>query len=121
MANASSSWGEFLFSFKGRATRRQYWLMVALTLPFLVVAMAINSYLGQDLVNGDGLLVMLIVLWPTLAVTARRWHDRDKSAWWILINLVPLIGELWALIENGFLEGTVGSNRFGPDLVERET
>jgi len=57
----------------------------------------------------------LIFLWPTLAVQAKRWHDRDKSAWWLLINLIPVVGAFWTLIENGFLEGTPGPNRFGFD------
>jgi len=55
----------------------------------------------------------LVLLWPVLAVQAKRWHDRDKSAWWVLINLIPVIGFLWSIIENGFLQGTPGPNRFG--------
>ena len=46
-------------------------------------------------------------------VYIKRFHDRDKSGWWVLLNLVPVIGWLWALIDNGFLRGTDGPNRFG--------
>jgi uncharacterized membrane protein YhaH (DUF805 family) len=45
----------------------------------------------------------------------KRFHDRDKSGWWLLISLVPLIGPLWLLVELGFLQGSEGANRFGPD------
>ena len=121
MASSSLYWRNYLFSFKGRATREDYWFMVALTLPFLAVAFMLNKHLGQDPFDGDGIFVMLPMLWPSLAVSARRWHDRDKSAWWLLMNLVPLIGGFWTLVENGFLKGTVGSNRYGPDLIESET
>jgi uncharacterized membrane protein YhaH (DUF805 family) len=55
------------------------------------------------------------IIWSGLALAAKRWHDRDKSAWWILITFVPVIGGFWALIENGFLKGTEGPNRFGAD------
>ena len=61
------------------------------------------------------LIVTLILIWPSLAVQAKRWHDRNKSAWWILINFVPIIGPLWSLIENGFLPGDIGSNKYGED------
>ena len=56
----------------------------------------------------------LLFLWPALAIQAKRWHDVDKSAWWILINLVPAVGGLIALVFNGFVAGTPATNRFGP-------
>jgi uncharacterized membrane protein YhaH (DUF805 family) len=52
-----------------------------------------------------------------LCVYGKRWHDRDKSAWWILIGLIPFIGWIWVLVEVGFLKGTDGPNRFGEDPV----
>jgi uncharacterized membrane protein YhaH (DUF805 family) len=51
----------------------------------------------------------------SLAVFAKRWHDRDKSGWWSLILLVPFIGSIWALVECGCLPGTEGPNRYGAD------
>jgi hypothetical protein len=50
-----------------------------------------------------------------LAGQAKRWHDRDKSAWWVLVYFIPIIGWLWSFIVAGFLRGTSGYNRFGPD------
>ena len=52
-------------------------------------------------------------LWPWLAISAKRWHDRDKSGLWSLITLVPIIGGLWMLVEYGFLSGKRGRNPFG--------
>jgi uncharacterized membrane protein YhaH (DUF805 family) len=62
-------------------------------------------------------IVGILNLWITLAITVKRFHDRDKSGWWVLIGLVPAIGALWILIECGFLKGTTGDNRFGADPV----
>ena len=59
--------------------------------------------------------VSLLLLWPALAVSAKRWHDRDRSGAWVLVALVPIIGWLWALADNGFVRGTPGPNRFGPE------
>jgi uncharacterized membrane protein YhaH (DUF805 family) len=92
---------------------------------------------------GKSAIVVFVVLafvpgtWISLALMIKRLHDRDKSAWWLsLFYLVPLvlqaIGQflgsaglildliatgigIWAIIELGFLRGTDGPNKFGPD------
>lgn len=61
------------------------------------------------------LVVYILMVWIGLAIAAKRWHDRNKSAWWILIVFVPVVGGLWYLIECGFLPGTPGSNKYGAD------
>ena len=59
-------------------------------------------------------MVLVVALWSGLAVQVKRWHDRDKNGVWVLINLIPIVGSIWALVENGFLDGTQGPNRYGP-------
>jgi uncharacterized membrane protein YhaH (DUF805 family) len=113
------NWTDLLFSFKGRASRTQYWVVSLLASPVIFVALYMNvkanGYdMQQPLWTGPGSW-LFILLWPLLPVTIKRWHDRDKSGWWILINLVPLVGDIWSFIENGLLRGTAGENRFGPD------
>jgi uncharacterized membrane protein YhaH (DUF805 family) len=63
------------------------------------------------------IILTLITLWPALAIYTKRWHDRNKSGWWSLILFIPLVGPIWFLIELGFLRGTEGQNRFGPDPI----
>jgi uncharacterized membrane protein YhaH (DUF805 family) len=60
-------------------------------------------------------ILMLLILWPSICLYAKRWHDRDKSGWWSLIMFIPIIGGIWMLVELGFLRGTDGPNRFGND------
>ena len=104
-----------LFSFQGRLSRKPFWLFTI----FAGLAQGTVSFFDAAVFgNGWGpltLIFVLITLWPSLAVQTKRWHDRDKSGWWILINVIPIIGPLWAFIENGFLKGTEFSNRFGDD------
>ena len=50
-----------------------------------------------------------------LAVSVKRWHDRDKPGTWVLINLIPLVGGIWAFVEVGCLRGTFGPNNYGED------
>ena len=63
---------------------------------------------------GLGMLWALFVFIPNLAVTIRRLHDQDKSGWFILLGLIPIVGPFIVLIFY-CIEGTRGPNRFGPD------
>jgi uncharacterized membrane protein YhaH (DUF805 family) len=111
--------GQILFGMTGRIPRRTYWLYGVLGLigfTFVTGALLTIAGVNEQIASG---LPSLLILWPSIAVSAKRWHDRDKSAWWILINFIPLIGFIWALVENGFLRGTAGPNRFGEDLTGR--
>jgi uncharacterized membrane protein YhaH (DUF805 family) len=116
------------FSFDGRIGRQQFWIGTIVAWAAMAIVTAVLSVLfstpmyrmdyGFGPAPGGRLLMLAAVVayvWAVFALQAKRWHDRDKSAWWILINLVPVIGGLWALIENGFLRGTDGHNRFGED------
>ena len=117
------NWKSLLFSFDGRVGRGAYWgLFVVSLIVFggmgaLSVMSAMNA--SDPAAAGGGISVAMMVvslalLWPALAIQAKRWHDVDKSAWWILIALVPVVGGLVALVFNGFIAGTDGDNRFGP-------
>ncbi len=98
---------------RGRIARSTWWLWgvlmplgVGLLLHALLGIARIRAELAEHLVN-------LLLLWPTLAVSIKRWHDRNHSGWWVLVVLVPVVGWLAALVVNGFLRGTPGPNRFG--------
>ena len=108
------------FSLRGRVSRQQFWLYGVLALlGVAVLAHALLAIAGMRARSAE-LLVNLLLVWPALAVSVKRWHDRGRSGWWVLINLVPVIGWLWALIDNGFVRGTPGPNRFGADPLAIE-
>jgi uncharacterized membrane protein YhaH (DUF805 family) len=133
-----------LFSFHGRINRAQYWLAM---LMYTVVG-GILGVIGQVLDDGLAYLLLavvveLAVLISSLAVIVKRLHDRNRSAWWLLMfylvpcvlaaigvgvemasgswvvmaicSVVALAIGVWAFIEWGCLRGTVGPNRYGPD------
>jgi uncharacterized membrane protein YhaH (DUF805 family) len=96
----------------GRIGRRTF--LIQGVLVFVVIGL-VGSLL-DSLVGANGIvsmIVSLLLIWPALCVQNKRWHDRDKSGWWVLIALVPVIGGIWAIVETGFLAGTSGPNRFG--------
>jgi uncharacterized membrane protein YhaH (DUF805 family) len=116
------NWKSLLFSFDGRVGRGPYWGLVVVSLLLFggFAAMGVMSIVSASdpaAASGGTSIAMMVaslaLLWPALAIQAKRWHDVDKSAWWILINLVPVVGGLIALVFNGFIAGTPGSNQFG--------
>jgi uncharacterized membrane protein YhaH (DUF805 family) len=75
-----------------------------------VVTGAFSPALGLGLLGG---LYSLATLVPGIAVTVRRLHDTDRSGWWLLIALVPVIGALVLFIIM-VLDSHPGENRYGP-------
>ena len=111
-------WKYLFTSLDGRIGRKSYWMGVIAIAVIIVVAELIDVILGTAHQNGFGVVsvvAVLVLIYPSIVLYSKRWHDRDKSGWWTLINFVPVIGGLWMLIELGFLKGTDGPNRFGPD------
>lgn len=117
-----------LFSFQGRASRSKFWLVFLLSIfvSFVVVlftllatpALMIMGYFSPTVASVVSILLYVLMIpmwWISIATSVKRFHDRNKSGWWYLIVLIPLLGVLWLIIENGFLRGTVGTNNFGND------
>jgi len=107
---------EIMFSFKGRIPRKTYWysalgmILASFVLMFLVALLTGGN---ESAISVIMLILYIPLIWVSLAIQVKRWHDRNKSGWWVLISFVPLIGPIWALIENGFLAGDEAENRFG--------
>jgi len=106
---------EVYLSFQGRIPRKVFWLyFLAMYIPILVI-MGIAASISQTLMWIVAVPLYIGLIWAGLALQIKRWHDRDKSGWWVLIALIPFIGAIWAFVEAGCLRGTVGGNRFGGD------
>ncbi|MCB1377003.1 MAG: DUF805 domain-containing protein [Alphaproteobacteria bacterium] len=112
-------WKYLFTSFEGRIGRQQMWMGVIVICAVSFIASALDWILGTiSLDRGFGIIggiVSLISIYPSLALYAKRWHDRGKSGWWSLIILVPLIGVIWWFVECGCLRGTEGPNQYGSD------
>ncbi len=108
-----------LLTTNGRIPRSTFWkfYIVVYGLLLLVGFLSESQSVPESITTILGLL-MFPVLLMGIIVQIKRWHDRDKSGWWVLINFIPILGGLWSLIECGFLKGTEGQNRFGPDPLQ---
>jgi uncharacterized membrane protein YhaH (DUF805 family) len=138
---------EFLFGASGRINRAKYWRS---TLLFTVAGLmaAVILFTAAGIAAPLFIITVVLVLIPWLlwgfSITTERLHDRDKSAWWLVVfYLVPaVLGQLaktawfagaagtvlhyilalasfaltiWGFVEIGCLRGTAGSNTYGPD------
>ncbi len=97
--------------FSGRAIRSEYWYWVLFIIIAEIVTSIIDMTLGTGFITG---LFGLATFLPSLAVAIRRLHDLDRSGWWVLLALIPLIGAIILIIWY-CSRGTAGPNRFGPD------
>jgi uncharacterized membrane protein YhaH (DUF805 family) len=104
--------------FDGRARRKEYWFFILFYIIFALALVFVdgmtgtyNEEYGVGVLSGFFILAMLI---PNISVAVRRLHDTDRSGWWILISLIPLIGGIWFLVLM-VLDGTPGQNQYGPD------
>jgi len=110
-------------SFEGRIGRSTYWLKfillyLAINIVLTIVDMSTGLMIDDGMGGGFGILstiFSLVGIWFSLAAGAKRCHDRGRSGWFQAIVLIPIIGAIWLLVELGFLKGTEGENRFGPD------
>ncbi|WED21658.1 DUF805 domain-containing protein [Vibrio sp. JC009] len=138
------SLAELLFSFNGRIGRRKFWLWNA---SYYLIILAVASIVGKlmpELAKYVFTVLLIVLIIPDLAVTAKRWHDRNKSNKWLLLNIPLILGRMmfpaagavaeasplqagislsalvagaWILVECGFLKGDPTDNDYGqPDV-----
>lgn len=124
-----------LFAFEGRIGRSDFYKGVVPVLLPLIVATLVMVRWDRDLSGVVSAVLYWVLLlatpWPTLALHAKRLHDRNHSAWWLVtipISVVSMVGVLaalvgiwltWNFIAIYFLKGTAGPNRFGQDPLRR--
>jgi uncharacterized membrane protein YhaH (DUF805 family) len=99
-------------NFQGRARRQEYWMYALINLMIVLVLGIFDTLLfssGNNFISG---IYSLAVLVPGIAVSVRRLHDTDRSGWWLLLVLIPIIGIIILLVLM-CIEGNSASNRFG--------
>ena len=88
--------------FSGRARRKEYWYFSLFNLLITIVLAVIDGMTGTLIAEVNigllGGIYALAILIPFLAVSVRRLHDTDRSGWWLLIMLIPLIGAIVILV-----------------------
>jgi uncharacterized membrane protein YhaH (DUF805 family) len=101
-----------LLSFRGRLQRSRFWLATVLVwAAFIVLFIALEQLAGR----ASTLALYPPFLWALLALAVKRYHDLERSGWWLLVLVIPIVGVLWVAIQLGLRRGTLGDNRYGRD------
>ena len=105
------------FVIKGRASRSEYWFLQLLFTPLAMYVGFWSDPVSAGTIDPPPLYILstIIVIFlfiPAITSQIRRFHDKDKSGWFIFINIIPFVGWLIALVML-LDKGTPGKNRFG--------
>lgn len=120
-------------TWKGRASRSEFWFFILFAFICAIVASIIDGILGTTFktVNpmtglqqnaGYGyvyIIVALALFLPNISVMVRRLHDTGRSGWWYWIALIPLVGVILLIVWFA-TKGTTGSNEYGEDPLGGE-
>ncbi len=101
-------------NFMGRARRQEYWMFAFINLIIVLILNTIDRVIFSPDMAILSSLYGLAILIPGIAVAVRRLHDTDRSGWWVLLALIPIIGVI-ILIVMMCIDSTPGPNRFGPN------
>lgn len=111
---------------RGRIGRARYWMACMSQIVVLIALIGIAALVVDPstrsartpenlLIKGGLIIAYGVFSFTTLVLGIKRFHDRDKSGWWSLVSVVPLVGGFYYFVEVGLMRGTVGRNRYGDD------
>jgi len=99
-------------TFSGRSSRSAYWWWILFYVLVAIGASILDSAIGIAAIT---ILVWLGFFLPNLAVLVRRLHDTDRTGWWVLIGLIPLIGVIVLIVFACLDSGPPNKYGQGPD------
>ena len=105
-----------LFTFRGRMSRPAFWLAsLAVWGVFAILFVFLEAAFGR----GATLILYPPLLWLLAVLCVQRLHDRGRSAAWLLVVLIPIVGPLWLVVELALRGGTPDENPYGRDPPAR--
>lgn len=108
--------------YQGRSGRREFWTFQLIPAAIGIIVVVIAGMGGDEYGNFSALqraiaflavLAMLALIVPQLALQVRRFHDQDKSGWFVLLNAIPYIGP-FIVLAMMLVPSSPGDNRYGP-------
>lgn len=99
------------FTFKGRASRFEYWNFFLVTAILFITALTIEIK-AETTMHIISIPICIATAIQGLAVTVRRFHDINRSGWWYFISIVPIIGAIIFLIFT-LTPGNDNPNQYG--------
>ena len=108
------------FDFKGRASRSEFWYFYLFSYGIVALLFLLTSF---SIIQGStawtlGIIFIVVIFFPWIAVTARRLHDIGKSGWWQLISGIPYVGIIGGIVLLVWwcTEGEKKKNKYGKPI-----
>tara|TARA_E500000178_G_C17038381_1_gene764895 strand:+ start:5068 stop:5448 length:381 start_codon:yes stop_codon:yes gene_type:complete len=108
------------FDFKGRASRSEFWYFYLFSYGIVALLFLLTSL---SIIQGStawtlGIIFIVVIFFPWIAVTARRLHDIGKSGWWQLISGIPYVGIIGGIVLLVWwcTEGEKKKNKYGKPI-----
>lgn len=110
----STSLQKLLFSAQGRMRRTKYWII-----NLCVGLLLLPTYLIKENDVSIGVLIGMFIItiflaWIGIATSIKRYHDLGKSGWFVLLQLIPIVGYAF-MIYAAFFKGQEHDNKYGPN------
>lgn len=107
------TFSEYFFSFNGRIGRFEFLIYQLICWFCFTIILGVGVLIGREAGATIGYIFSgIIIIWPVLALSVKRCHDRNRSGIFILVGLIPLLN-LWYLIEMYFIKGSDDENKYG--------
>ncbi len=107
------TFAQFCFSFKGRINRTLFWGCTIVSAIVIFCIFLINENAGKPGGPIIAFCSFLILLFIDITVVVKRLHDTNRSGWYCLAGLIPIIGTFYIFIMCGLIKGTDGENDYG--------
>ena len=120
---------KLLFSAKGRINRQKFLFAVIGWVALIMVMMVISSIFTVMAMNPDAssfwsvmaglfgiinIVIYIAMMYSSIALQIKRWHDLDRSGWFTLLGFLPIVNLIYAVYVY-CVKGTTGDNQFGKD------
>ena len=106
------------FNFKGRIGRQTFWLYFVLPVMFLSGLLQVSAeYYTNEMVDYLLFAINILLMVTLVCGYVKRLHDRGKSAWWLILVFIPVIGTIYWIIDLGILRGEGKVNKYGSPAV----
>ena len=100
------------FNFSDRSSRSEYWYFTLFVILIVIGTIFLDALTPNEVFAVILPIGYIICLIPSLSLGVRRLHDIDRRGWYILIGIIPIIGEIFLIVMFA-LQGNIKENRFG--------
>lgn len=114
MVEAYKKFWKNAFNFKDRTNRADFWYVILANFIIGFVLGFIDGFMGITVMTTIANIYSVVCIIPSFAIEVRRLHDVNKSGWYLLMALIPLVGWIFVLV--AYCKASVEPNKYGQKI-----